>query len=236
MGFLKRLLGSAQAVQTQPARPAHSLPVWPPRGPITSWPVGESVDLRAPASLFEPTNRATVEVMGESHYQGTLERLAGGRTIDGGRYRDHIALMLPEPSNPYDHNAVRVLLAPHFDGATAGLVGYLSREDAVAYRPVIDRLASMARLMACRASLKGGWDRGGGDRGSFGVTLHLDRPLVLMADMDRDYGPNPCMTPAFAMTVAGRPLSFAVAICGGPSNLNLTRAPVLRSSITSPCD
>ncbi len=129
--------------------------------------------------------------MGESHYQGTLERLAGGRTIDGGRYCDHIALMLPEPSNPYDHNAVRVMLAPHFDGATAGLVGYLSREDAVAYRPVIDRLASMARLMACRASLKGGWDRGGGDRGSFGVTLHLDRPLVLTADMDRDYGPNP---------------------------------------------
>src|ERR1035437_4190045 len=41
------------------------------------------------------------------------------------------------------------------------------------------------------------------------------------------------MTPVLAITVAGRPLSFAVAICGGPLNVNLTRAPALTSSIAS---
>jgi predicted RNA-binding Zn-ribbon protein involved in translation (DUF1610 family) len=153
--------------------------------------VGANIDLRAPAALFEPDGAATVEVKGESQYQGTLERIAGGRTIDGGRQRDHIALLLPEPTNPYDHNAVRVMLTPTVERGTGGLVGYLSREDAVAFRQVIDRLAGMGKLLACRASLKGGWDRGGGDRGSFGVTLHLDRPFVLMADMDRQYGQDP---------------------------------------------
>ena len=46
-------------------------------------------------------------------------------------------------------------------------------------------------MTACRASLKGGWDRGQGDRGTFGVTLHLGTPAALMLDMDKDYGPDP---------------------------------------------
>ncbi|MGD0247493.1 MAG: hypothetical protein ABSB75_00405, partial [Candidatus Limnocylindrales bacterium] len=64
------------------------------------------------AILFEPTGRATVEVAGKSHYQGALESVAGGRTIDGARNRDHLAVLLPEPWSPYDPNAVRVFVGP----------------------------------------------------------------------------------------------------------------------------
>lgn len=164
MGRLRRLFHANR----QPAVP--SLHV----GPITDW---SQVSMRAPAWLFEPMGRATLDVVGESGYQGTLDQAAGGRTVDGTKDRDHIAVLVPEPSNPYDRQAVRVVIVPH------GVIGYLSRENAVLYRPVIDRLAAIGKLTACRASLRGGWDRGGTDRGSIGVQLHLGRPEALMAEL-----------------------------------------------------
>jgi hypothetical protein len=158
---------------------------WPPPGPITSWPVGDGLRIEGTATMFDPHGRDVVDVVGEASYQGTLEVIAGGRTINGGVYRDHTALLLPEPSNPYDVNAVRVILTSSV-GGRSGKVGYLSREDAVAYRPVIDRLAASGRLVACRASIQGGWDRGPRDRGSFGVLLHMGSPADLMADLASD--------------------------------------------------
>jgi hypothetical protein len=186
MGFLRRLAGGGQQ---------H----WPPPGPITTWP-GDQFSSTFDACLFEPAGRATVEVSGESHYQGTLERIAGGRTIDGARNRDHLAIFLPEPWSPYDPNAVRVYVGPPW-----GKVGYLSREDAVRYRPVIDRLASLGKVTACRASLKGGWDRGRGDSGSFGVTLHLNTAPNLLLELDADYGPDPRWPSPVAAPDGGRP-------------------------------
>ena len=76
---------------------------------------------------------------------------------DGGRNRDHLATLVPEPDNPYDANAVRVIIVAD----SFGHVGYLAREDAVAHRPVINRLASLGMVTACRASLSGGWERAG---------------------------------------------------------------------------
>ena len=163
---MKRLFGSTLAP-----------PTWPPPGPITTWPVGDlKGKLEVDAVLFEPV-RKTVNVVGEGSYQGSLERLAGGRTIDGPRDRYHTAILLPEPTNPYDPNAVRVaVVTSSGDGAT---IGYLSREDAVAYRPVIDRLAAQGKVAACRASIGGGWDRG-----NFGVRLSMGTPDALMRELD----------------------------------------------------
>jgi len=134
--------------------------------------------------LFDPV-RHTVEVVGEGSYQGTLERIAGGRDENGGRLRDHMAVLLPEPRNPYDADAIRVVLVSSAD-SSAGVIGYLSRENAVAYRPVIDRVAEDGRVVACRASIQGGWDRGGGDRGSFGVRLYLETPAGLFKELGVD--------------------------------------------------
>jgi len=152
------------------------------RGPITSWPT-DSLEGRFDIVTFDAEGRNIVDVVGEGSYQGTIERIGGGRTPDGALYRDHLALLLPEPGNPYDRNAVRVMLRPA-DGGTAGKVGYLSREDAVAYRPVIDRLAGTGKLASAAATISGGWDRGGVDRGSFGVRIHLGPPTELMRELD----------------------------------------------------
>jgi HIRAN domain len=68
-----------------------------------------------------------LEVVGESHYQDALWRVTRGRTVE--RVRVEVqAVLLAEPDNPYDPNAIAVLM----DG---GKVGYLCRDDAEAYRP-----------------------------------------------------------------------------------------------------
>ena len=62
-------------------------------------------------------------VVGESHYQDALRRIAGP-----GAVRHYCgAMLIPEPKNPHDNMAVAVM-------AVGRRVGYLSREDARAYR------------------------------------------------------------------------------------------------------
>jgi hypothetical protein len=104
-----------------------------------------------------------VPVVGESYYQDNLARLCGGRTKEGHSY-ECVAILRPEPTNPYDPNAVAVCI----DGLQ---IGHLSREAAKAFAPVADVL--VGRLAACSAVVRGGWDRGGGDEGAFGVVLDL---------------------------------------------------------------
>ena len=178
MGFLRRLLGG----EAQSAAEAR----WPPKGPITSWP-GENIgtNLAMPAVVFEPPECDGVELAGESLRQDTLELIAGGRTIDGLRDPDgHSAVLLPEPTNPDHPEAVRVVIVPTRRGQPWGLVGYLSREDAVAYGPLIDRVAALGRVVSCRATLTGGWDRGPDDRGSIGVVLVLGSPEECALKLD----------------------------------------------------
>jgi hypothetical protein len=134
--------------------------------------------------VFLPKNEATVEVSGESSYQDTLEIIAGGRTTKGARNDSHVAALMPEPSSAPDPDAVRVVIVPTRTGQPWGKVGYLSPDDAVRYRPVIDRVASIGKVTACHVSLTGGWDRGPEDRGDIGVTLHLDAPANLMLELD----------------------------------------------------
>ena len=62
-------------------------------------------------------------MVGESHYQDALRRIAGP-----GAVRHYCgAMLIPEPKNPHDNMAVAVM-------AVGRRVGYLSREDARAYR------------------------------------------------------------------------------------------------------
>ena len=114
-----------------------------------------------PVGAFQPatTGGFTLEVAGESHYQGNLEMICRGRSEDGHQLRVEATLILDD-ENPYDSNAVRVDIQ--------GLpVGHLSRKEAVRYR------RSGAGEALVDAEIRGGWDRGGGDRGHFGVWLDL---------------------------------------------------------------
>jgi HIRAN domain len=123
------------------------------------------------AILFEDADCTTlVAVVGESHYQDAIRSICGSHRWEDVRF-DCIAALVPEPSNPYDSNAVMVQI----DGRH---VGYLSREDAVAYRPMIQEVARRGQFIASRARIAG---HGPGARTSnLGVFLHLpsaDEPI-----------------------------------------------------------
>ncbi len=106
----------------------------------------------------------TLEVVGESHYQEALWRIVGGRNPDPVRHETH-AVLVPDPSNRYDPNAIEVRV----DGT---LVGYLSRDDAAAYRPGVLRLmeTSTNGLVALPGVIVGGGPRPDGI-GHLGVFL-----------------------------------------------------------------
>lgn len=102
-----------------------------------------------------------VEVVGESNYQPALLAAAGGKTPDGAAKTEHIAVLVPEPFNPYDKNAVRVEIRGR-------LVGYVPKAKA---RELTAMIREARAPVGCRARITGGWDRGDGDTGSFGVVL-----------------------------------------------------------------
>jgi hypothetical protein len=66
----------------------------------------------------------------------------------------------------YDSNAVKVMI----DGK---LVGHLDRYAAIEFRRVFSKIAHSGAVVKCPALIRGGWDRGEGDRGLFGVKLDL---------------------------------------------------------------
>ena len=73
--------------------------------------------------------RQTLEVVSESPYQEKLWQLVRSRADLTERVRVEIlAVLVPEPDNPYDANAVGVWI-------DRLKVGYLSRNDAQHYRP-----------------------------------------------------------------------------------------------------
>jgi HIRAN domain len=108
-----------------------------------------------------------LEVVGESHYQDALWTIVGGLRPDSVRYETE-AVLEPEPHNPHDQNAVKVLVEGH-------LVGYLSREDAAVYRSGLLRLMekSPTGRVALEAQIVGGGPRRDGI-GFLGIFLDHD--------------------------------------------------------------
>lgn len=75
-----------------------------------------------------------VDVVGESHYKESLRSLFPAKLpADGSQSIDTTAILLPEPTNKHDPNAVMVLVQGKH-------VGYLAREDAARYAPVLNQL------------------------------------------------------------------------------------------------
>lgn len=120
----------------------------------------------APLQALILGGRDTLEVVGESNYQDVLRRCVGGD--DGERVRHSVEVVLmPEPQNPYDGNAIAALIK-------GDLVGYLSREDAAVYLP---GLRALMERHACPIGLEGQIVGGGqcpDGRGMLGVFLDHD--------------------------------------------------------------
>jgi hypothetical protein len=108
-----------------------------------------------------------LEVVGELAYQAALWRLCGGTVGDKVRH-DIVAVLVPEPANPYDANAIAVQI----DGQ---VVGYLSRATAQEYLPGLKNVMSArGGYAALRGVIVGGgyYDDG---PGRLGVWLEHDR-------------------------------------------------------------
>ena len=145
-----------------------------------SWLFGKP-ELSRPTVSLPGSGAYPFEVMGESRYQGALERICRNK-IDGG-YEDIVtAVLVHEDGNPYDGQAIRV----DIDGNT---VGYLGRAEARIFRKGMMEIGRPKFNAACPAMIRGGWKKGKKDRGRFGVRLDLPTS-------SKEWGP-PCR--------AGRP-------------------------------
>ena len=98
---------------------------------------GSSMPVRAgtsAVSVYLLGGQDDLEVVGELAYQAVLWRLCGGTLGDRVRC-DIVAVLVPEPTNPYDANAIAVQI-------DSQVVGYLSRATAQEYLPGLKHLMS----------------------------------------------------------------------------------------------
>ena len=127
-------------------------------------------------SLLELCEDGYCAVVGESHYQEALR--ATSRICSAGpEGRPAFAgLLVPEPDNPYDENAIAVYSAN-------GRLGYLSRDNALEYGDVFAEITRRGyQGGACTAYLTGGEP----DKPSFGVVLRLADPYSCLAELFAD--------------------------------------------------
>lgn len=190
------------AARLEPVAPAVSLASTPPRerrgqgfDPVTPIDLDRLVSDSASTSMSPSTTACPVRpatetplcrrrlsadgrlaVVGESHYQSALHRAARG-VAAGQDFDQHlpvIAVLVPEPENPYDSHAVRVDVMV---GDKAEPVGHLCRSDARAYQPMLLALREEGYLGTCPARITGG-----GLGQSYGIYLHLAGPDALVLD------------------------------------------------------
>lgn len=105
------------------------------------------------------------DVVGESNYQAALHKICGGKRSEGVEFETR-AMLVFEHDNPKNPNAVAV----YIDGLQ---VGYLPDEDADSFRDAVNAADLRSRFYSVAAMIVGGWDRGGGNEGMFGVKLDL---------------------------------------------------------------
>lgn len=119
---------------------------------------GNSVELEGSGSF-------SFLVVGESYYQDNLKKICGDSSIDGIK-KVLNATLIHADDNQYDNEAVRIEIS-------GKIVGHMSRTDAKLYRAYMRSRDWTGLTAICKAKISGGWDRGQGDVGSYGVSLDL---------------------------------------------------------------
>jgi hypothetical protein len=133
-----------------------------------AWHVTQNPRITLARGFLDGDGSFSVKVAGTSYRQPALERVAGQKQWQSTQ-QDVVATIVLENGNPHDKNAVRVeIFGEH--------VGYLARADAMSYREMLRGSGRAAIAQQCLAYITGGWERGGGDRGHYGVRLDLCLP------------------------------------------------------------
>jgi hypothetical protein len=102
--------------------------------------------------------------VGEPHYQTALNSIVGGKTEDCYEIRKRCTAH--SDSNPYDNKAVAVSIEGE-------IIGHLDRKLARQFRVRMKEAGVEGHPAVCRALISGGWNRGDGDEGHYGVRLDL---------------------------------------------------------------
>ncbi len=126
-----------------------------------------------PLSLIELCGDGYCAVVGESHYQDALRRTATICTPGEEGRPSFQAILVAEPENPYDPNAIAVY-------STYGKLGHLSRQDAAEYAEVF---ADIARAGSDGGGCTGLLNGGQPDKPSYGVTLLLADPDTCLVEL-----------------------------------------------------
>jgi hypothetical protein len=110
-----------------------------------------------------------MKAVGTAEHQDELALIAGGRSEQGA---DHLcgALLIPDPKNPYDPNAVAVVISTH-------VIGYVQNDLAPPLKLALRTGGFVAA--GCAAKIVPGRERADGDRGHFGVRLDASLPFNL---------------------------------------------------------
>jgi hypothetical protein len=119
-----------------------------------------------------------VRTVGVSHYQPTLLELTGATPGAEVRVETRAALV-PQPDNPHDPNAVAI----EIDGR---LVGYLAREEAERWQPILQVVADNGALAVCEAMIAGRGAESG--TSNLGVFLRLPTPTEARAVVGIRFG------------------------------------------------
>jgi hypothetical protein len=151
------------------------------------------------------------EVVGESHHQHALRVIAGDPDAQGHHHLCE-AILRSQPDNPYDSHAVEVLVG-------SAQVGFIPRYMAGELFALL-RDSNLTEVN-CYAMIVGGWDRGHGDVGYYGVRLDIVRPFrfaVSHEPVAEWVGPPPSEKPVIVRLVRaaiGILLGFVVVLVVG---------------------
>ena len=120
-----------------------------------------------------------VAVVGESHYMSALKRAKRSAEDEDGK-SVVTAVLLREPDNRFDKNAIKVSVLT--DG-TLKAVGHLARETALEYRDAVDLWEQKGFFVSCKAALFGGY----AEKPNIGVWLDLPDPEEIGAGYAKQF-------------------------------------------------
>ncbi|RSM37915.1 hypothetical protein DMB66_59290 [Actinoplanes sp. ATCC 53533] len=139
-----------------------------PKDEVRGCPKQYILMMAIPFDLWGQRGYPHADVVGESHYTRAIRQLLGRDfKTDGTEIITTVSLMV-DPSNKHDRNAVGVW-------AGGNLVGYLPREEAARYAPVLSQLKSQGWSPQVAARVWGAeWDDYDGRSKEFRGSVRLD--------------------------------------------------------------
>lgn len=153
-------------------------------------------------------NFPNTEVVGESWREKQIAAAIGGKPrLDKEVEQTLPAVLVPEPDNPYDPNAISVRVRGH-------VVGYLSKEDAARYRDPIHRIAASGHEATTTARIwavvRNSYDDRGEARFFSSVRVALGEPHLLVPSNGRPASAHSVLPWGGAVQVLGEEDHFDV--------------------------